>query len=81
MGRTYAGVLGLVAFATVTARAVISGGEIGVTLKTASVCLFLFAFIGFAAGSIAESTVTRSVEDEFEERLQASRSDSSTEAA
>ena len=81
MGRTYAGVLGLVAFATVTARAVMSGGDVGTTLKTASICLFLFALIGFAVGLIAESTVTRSVEDEFEERLQASRSTDSTETA
>ena len=61
MSRTYAGVLGPVAFCTVVARGLIAGGEFESTMLLASISLFAFAAIGFVVGSIAETTILHSV--------------------
>jgi hypothetical protein len=64
MGRSYAAVLGLTAFATVVARGVLQGGGSGVMLEAAA-ALVAFAAAGWLIGAIAESTVRQSVEATF----------------
>ena len=57
MGRTYAGVLGTLAMVTVVARGLIHGGGVELTLKSASLCLFLFAAIGWIIGLLADQAI------------------------
>ena len=61
MGRTYAGILGPVAFCTVVTRGLIAGGDFDSTMLLSSISLFAFAAIGFVVGSIAENTILHSV--------------------
>ena len=61
MGRTYAGTLGPLAFATVVARAIVHGGASQQTLLAASMCLFGFALIGSVTGALAGWIVEDSV--------------------
>ena len=65
MGGTYAGILGLVAFATTVAHSLIHGGGTESTLKVAVIYLFLFGAIGFVVGRTAEWTI----EDSLRSRL------------
>lgn len=57
MGRTYAGVLGTLAMVTVVARGLIHGSGVEVTLKTACLCMFLFAAIGWIVGCLADQVI------------------------
>ncbi len=50
MGSSYAGILGPLAFALVTARGAIGGWALEPTLLSASAALFVFGAIGFFAG-------------------------------
>jgi hypothetical protein len=70
MGRTYAAILGPVAFGAVVARGLISGDVDG-TLCAAPWALFIFAAIGYVIGWIAERTITEAVEARFHAQLQA----------
>ncbi len=65
MGRTYAGVLGPVAFLTVLTRSLIDGGSPTETLQLAMICLFGFAGLGFVAGQIADMVVMDSIRARF----------------
>lgn len=82
MGRTYAGILGPLAFATILARSLIDGGGSVETLSTALACLFGFAAIGYVAGQIAESIVWEAVRARFNKEMatreQAAEADGST---
>lgn len=69
MGRMYAGILGLIAFATVVARAVFLGGDAEVTLWTATWNSLLFALLGGLAGRLAEQTIIEGVRIRFEQEL------------
>lgn len=69
MGRTYAGVLGLVAFVTVLARSLIDGSSAAGTVHLATICLFAFAGIGYVAGQIADMVVRDAVRARFEEDM------------
>ena len=71
MGRTYAGILGVTAFATVVARGILGGGSLEATLQGACGCLFVFAAIGFVAGQMAALIVSDSVRAKFATELQA----------
>jgi len=66
MGRIYAGILGPVAFATVLGRSLVDGGGVDSTVKIAIACLFVFAGIGYLAGSVADSIVRDSVRARLE---------------
>jgi hypothetical protein len=66
MGRSYAGILGPLAFALVVARGAISGWALEPTLLSASVAVFLFAAIGYITGQIAEFLVNQSVRTQFQ---------------
>jgi hypothetical protein len=75
MGRTYAGILGLLAFGTVIARCLLHGGNVDAALLTASQTLFAFAALGYIIGSIAERTIVEAVEIQFHTRWQAESAD------
>ena len=70
MGRTYAGILGPVAFGVVIARGLLSG-DVDSTLSAAPWALFIFAALGYVIGWIAETTITEAVEARFHAQLQA----------
>ena len=71
MGRTYAGILGPLAFTTILARSVISAGSVESTMMFATVCLFLFAGIGYIAGQVADAIVLEAVKANFAKELRA----------
>jgi hypothetical protein len=54
MARTYAGILGLLAFATVVARSLIHDTAGGQAIWQASLTLFGFAGIGYVLGLMAQ---------------------------
>ena len=66
MGRSYAGILGPLAFATIVARGVVTGAGVEGTLAAASVALFLFAAIGYIVGQLGELLVNDSVRKQFQ---------------
>ena len=70
MGRTYAGILGPLAFTTILARSVINISSVESTLLFATVCLFLFAGIGYVVGRMADSIVLEAVKANFDRELQ-----------
>ena len=74
MGRTYAGIFGLLAFGTVIARGVLRGGNLASALLTASGALFAFAALGYIIGSIAERTIVEAIEFKFHAQWQAAES-------
>ena len=65
MGRTYAGILGPLSFATVIARNLIDGGSIESAMLLASLALFVFAAFGFAIGQVAERIVVEAITTKF----------------
>ncbi len=81
MGRTYAGILGPLAFATVLIRGLILADGTEPTLKLAMISLFTFAVVGGIIGRIAEATVLESVKTRIDREIQASKSEESTATA
>ena len=71
MGRTYAGILGPVAFLTVLARSLVRGSDVAATFQVACVCLFAFAAIGWVVGELARQTVDESVRATFAAEIEA----------
>ncbi|MBC8354165.1 MAG: hypothetical protein H8E66_19405 [Planctomycetes bacterium] len=71
MGRTYAGILGPLAFVTILARSVIDTSSVESTMMLATICLFLFAGIGYLVGQMADSIVIEAVKTNFDTELQA----------
>jgi hypothetical protein len=69
MGRSYAGILGPLAFALVMARGLAAGSGVEGTLLAASAGLFLFAAIGYLIGQTAEHLVNDSVRTQFERAM------------
>lgn len=65
MARQYAGILALIAFLTVLARAAISGQSPIVAIPLACGSLFAFALVGAIVGWAAGMTVQESVETRF----------------
>ena len=61
VGRSYAGVLGLLAFGTVLARGLGRMAGVNATLWQASMALFVFALVGLIVGAIANRIVEESV--------------------
>ena len=61
MGRTYAGVLGTIAFAATVARGLFHGGGFQTTLTAAVACLIAFAAIGAIVGELAGWIVADSI--------------------
>jgi hypothetical protein len=69
MGRTYAGILGPLAFALVTARSLVSGGGLEETLLAASAALFVLAAVGYLAGQTAEFLIRDAVRTQFQQAM------------
>ena len=65
MGRAYAGILGLLAFALAIARCTAAGSGTEATILAASSALFVFAAIGYLAGQTADYLVNNSVRMQF----------------
>ena len=81
MGRTYAGILGPLVFATVLFRGLILGDAAEPTLKLAIGCLFIFTVVGFFIGRVAEATILESVRTRIDFEMQVSGGDESTSTA
>jgi hypothetical protein len=71
MGRTYAGILGPLAFGVTVARGIVDRDDVEATLITAVIALFAFAAIGYMIGFIAERTVVEAIEARFHAQLKA----------
>lgn len=71
MGPSYAGILGTIAFATLVFRNAIHGVEVGPTIISACILLFVFAVIGYVIGRVAASIVTESVRVQMNRELEA----------
>ncbi len=69
MGRSYAGVLGLVAFITVVVRAVGHQSGASATFPIAAAMLFVFAGLGYLVGSIAEWAIAADLKARFAEEV------------
>jgi hypothetical protein len=66
MGRAYAGILGLLAFALLAARGVTAGAGVEGTLLAASGGMFAFAAFGYLAGQTADFLIRDSVRTQFQ---------------
>ena len=71
MGRSYAGILGPLAFALVVARGAVAGWPLEPTLLSASIAVFAFATVGYLAGQTAEFLVNQSVRTQFQTAMAA----------
>jgi C4-dicarboxylate transporter len=69
MGKSYAGVLGLLACGMILARGLIAGGGLESTIVTASAALFGFAALGWIAGQLAQRFIDESVRNRFQAAL------------
>jgi hypothetical protein len=70
MGRSYAGILGPLAFATAVARGLVEGHGAEATLQTACLALFAFAALGYVLGRVAALIVDDSVRAAFRVELE-----------
>ena len=73
MGKTYAGILGCLAFSTTLFRGALAGISPDDVLLTATISLFAFAAIGWIVGSFAETTVVQAARTRFETELKAAQ--------
>ena len=71
MGRTYAGILGPLAFTVILTLGLFGNGGVETTLTIATCCLFLFAAIGYFVGQIADTIVVEAVKVKFDEEIKA----------
>ena len=71
MGRAYAGILGLLAFALSIARGMATQSGVEGTLLAASAALFIFAAIGYFTGQTADYLVSESVRTQFQAAMAA----------
>ena len=69
MGRTYAGVLGLLAFGLILVRGLLLGAGPEATLASACGGLFGFAVVGLFAGVLADRFLSEAVKTRFEAAL------------
>ena len=74
MGPSYAGILGPIAFVSMIVRGLVSGSSASNVLINSSVCLLIFAAIGYVAGRIADQIVLESVKLQFGNELKAGES-------
>ena len=74
MAKLYAGILGLLAFATCVVRGVVAGSGPESSLGTACLAMALFAAIGLVLGLVAQSTVEESVRQRVAAELAAEES-------
>jgi len=65
VSRTYAGVLGAIAFFVTSVRGLLAGSDAETTLLSASGLVFVFAAIGCITGWIADKTVEEAVRSQL----------------
>lgn len=75
MGRSYAGALGLIAFATIVARGVIQQASASSTIPTAACALFVFAGLGYVLGRIAERAIDGDLKAHFVQEMERLKAD------
>jgi len=78
MGRTYAGILGLLAFGLVLARGLLLGSDTVACLAAACGGLFGFAAVGLVAGTLADRFTGEAVKAKFEEAMKSLDSEQKT---
>ncbi len=71
MARTYAGILGSLAFLTVLARGLANGGGVESVVYTAWCSLLAFALAGGVIGWLAEGVVRDSINGQIEAEIAA----------
>ena len=71
MGRTYAGILGTIAFLTVLGRGLIHGAEAVPTLRLASASLLVMAVLGAIVGRLAAWLIDQSIRWQVQGELEA----------
>ena len=71
MGRTYAGVLGPIAFLTMAVRGWKQGSEVEPALLSAWLALVTFAALGYVIGRLAGWIVEESVKSRIDQELAA----------
>ena len=75
MGRTYAGILGLLAFGLILVRGLLLGTDAEACLATACGGLFGFAAVGLVAGTLADRFMSEAVKARFEDALKSLEAD------
>jgi len=75
MGRTYAGVLGLLAFGLIVARGFLLGSDAEACLAAACGGLFGFAAAGLVTGTLADRFTSEAVKAKFEAALKSMDAD------
>lgn len=69
MARTYAGILGSLAFGIIVARTLLDNGSAEVAMRQAPWVLSAFALIGYGIGWIADRTIVEAIETRFRAQL------------
>jgi len=80
MGRIYAGTLGFLAFVTILARGLIHNSAGGSLMLHAAAAMFVFAAIGWIAGTIAGRTVAEAVHRQFDAEVEANHAETAEAA-
>ena len=71
MGRTYAGILGILAFLLVLGRGLINGGSVETTIRVACTSLLVMALVGAIVGRLAAWFVEQSIRWQIQGELEA----------
>ena len=71
VGRSYAGVMGLIAFVATIFRGVANGASLEATVTTSCGCMFAFAAVGFLVGMAGQVVVGDAVRTKFLAELSA----------
>jgi hypothetical protein len=69
VGRSYAGILGTLAFLSVLARCLLESGSAASTLKLAIASLFAFAALGYAIGQLADFVIWDAVRSKLDQEM------------
>ena len=78
MGRIFAGTLGLLAFVTMLVRGLANGSDPGGVTLYGAAAMFVFAGIGWMAGTIAQFTVAEAVQRQFDAEVTAREEEAET---
>jgi hypothetical protein len=69
VARTYAGILGSLAFGIIVARTLLDNGSAEAAMRQAPWVLSAFAIVGYGIGWIAERTIVEAIETRFRAQL------------
>ena len=75
MSRTYAGILGAIAFTTTTLRGLLAGSGLEATVLDAMVMLICFTVVGAVIGLLAERTVLESIRAQLVQQAASNKPD------